>query len=520
MREVDPGILRKPSGLDKPVSMQMRAKLSEWYSENLDGNQQKLARFLIQSTVRVNMDLGIHPLYIFKTDGKVFMNGDWVKVQPKGYSTNAASLGEIICEVIRSGLLTKDMVERQITSYEPKGTQESTVPIEELRYLYKKLIEESSSRTNKLANMLTQFGNGRYYSRNIGFATGQLLSDMRAISYDVLEPDRAAAEAQRRKENEKARAERQAQMSEREKQIEKEREEQKQKEAREVAERLKVEEREAKEAEEAEEKAKRLKAEMENAADDAWLDAKFTEIADWLNSEDSDIEDVVSTATFKNSKAMLDVGLPREAILHAFAFTWSDHVKNELEIPSFDPLDYGEDLDGQHRATAYVEKLVDAEIPILLIGPTQTGKGFIAKNIANNRGLQFGSVPLNAGASIMWLFGRNMPQGYVSTDFIRCYEEGGVFLFDEIDAADANLLIAVNDALSNGVLSNPVKDMRIDKHENFIALAAANTTGEGADASYAGRERLDAATLERFRMGRVLIDYDRELQSKILMGEI
>lgn len=155
----------------------------------------------------------------------------------------------------------------------------------------------------------------------------------------------------------------------------------------------------------------------------------------------------------------------------------------------------------------------------MLVGPTQAGKGFLSKNIAKNREIQFGSVPLSAGTSISWLFGRNMPKGFVGTDLIRCYEEGGVFLLDEMDAADSNLLIGINDALSNGELSNPVVDQRIKKHEHFIPLAAANTFGLGADADYTGRERLDMATLERWRMGRVEVGYDRKLQKEIFRAE-
>jgi MoxR-like ATPase len=216
---------------------------------------------------------------------------------------------------------------------------------------------------------------------------------------------------------------------------------------------------------------------------------------------------------------MYKVGIPVDAILHAFGMAWPDEVRQELEIPDFDPREFKESKKGQHSVVPYVEALVEAGVPAFLIGPTQAGKGFLTKNISENRKVQYGSVPLSAGTSISWLFGRNMPKGFVGTDFIRCYEEGGVFLLDEMDAADANLLIGINDALSNDELSNPVIDARIDKHEHFIPVAAANTMGLGADADYTGRERLDMATLERWRMGRVEVKYDRALQELILRKE-
>lgn len=229
--------------------------------------------------------------------------------------------------------------------------------------------------------------------------------------------------------------------------------------------------------------------------------------------------DVISTATFKNAGRMYNVGIPAKGILHAMALHWPQSVKDNLELEDYDPATFGTPRPGEHKLTPYVEALINARIPVLLVGPTQAGKGYISKAIAKARELPFGSTPLSAGTSLAWLFGRNMPHEFVGTDFLKCYENGGVYLADEMDAADPNLLIAINDSISNGELSNPVKDERIEKHDDFILIAAANTLGLGADADYTGRERLDMATLERFRMGRVMIDYDRELQEQILLSE-
>ena len=80
---------------------------------------------------------------------------------------------------------------------------------------------------------------------------------------------------------------------------------------------------------------------------------------------------------------------------------------------------------------------------------------------------------------------------------------GGVFLFDEIDAADANVLLVVNSALANGRMSVPSRhDQPVaKKHSEFVCIAAANTFGRGADRVYVGRNELDEATLDRFRIG-------------------
>lgn len=143
---------------------------------------------------------------------------------------------------------------------------------------------------------------------------------------------------------------------------------------------------------------------------------------------------------------------------------------------------------------------------ILLVGPAGCGKSTSAKQLSEILGLQFGATCLTAGASETWLFGRQTPNGFVEGAFSKLYREGGVFLADEIDAADPNLLLSINTALANGILFNPISGKSFERHKDFIFLGAANTFGLGADDKYTGRMRLDAATLDRFII--IDVDYD------------
>ena len=121
------------------------------------------------------------------------------------------------------------------------------------------------------------------------------------------------------------------------------------------------------------------------------------------------------------------------------------------------------------------------------------------------------------------LLGRLLPVGdggqfeYVRSEFVRCYEEGGVFLFDEIDAADSNTLLVLNAALANGrmALSNRPENPVANKHPDFVCIAAANTFGTGADRQYVGRSHLDESTLDRFRIGQIEMDYDAEVEATL-----
>lgn len=50
-------------------------------------------------------------------------------------------------------------------------------------------------------------------------------------------------------------------------------------------------------------------------------------------------------------------------------------------------------------------------------------------------------------------------------------------------------------------------------------IATANTFGRGANRSYAGRNQLDEATLDRFRIGTVECDYDATIEAALCPDE-
>jgi hypothetical protein len=57
------------------------------------------------------------------------------------------------------------------------------------------------------------------------------------------------------------------------------------------------------------------------------------------------------------------------------------------------------------------------------------------------------------------------------------------------------------------------------KSGDFIALATANTLSQGATKFYA-RNKLDAATLDRWNCGRVFIRFDRNLEYFKVFGRM
>ena len=154
---------------------------------------------------------------------------------------------------------------------------------------------------------------------------------------------------------------------------------------------------------------------------------------------------------------------------------------------------------------------------ILIVGPAGCGKTHCVAQVADALGLSFGFLSLSGGISESHLIGRYAPTGengrfeYRPAPFVEFYRNGGVFLLDEIDAADPNVLVVVNAALANGHLRLPDGTV-VDRHADFVCVAAANTFGTGADRQYVGRNQLDAATLDRFAACRLSFDYDTELE--------
>lgn len=178
----------------------------------------------------------------------------------------------------------------------------------------------------------------------------------------------------------------------------------------------------------------------------------------------------------------------------------------------------------------YVLKLATARIPVMLIGPAGTGKSHLAQQVASMirteshpDGLPYGETPMTPGATRGDLLGRmtaspDKSDRFVLSRFVEIYSGGGVFNFEEIDASDPGMLIVVNNALASGRLFNSVNGEVYTRHPDFVPMATANTFGMGADAKYTGREKLDLATIDRFRMGRVILNLDEALAERMMFG--
>lgn len=151
--------------------------------------------------------------------------------------------------------------------------------------------------------------------------------------------------------------------------------------------------------------------------------------------------------------------------------------------------------------------------PVMLFGKPGTSKSYSAHQAADALGLTFGLISLNPQTPESRLFGfRDAGGTYHRTLFRDAFENGGIYLIDEIDNASDALLTSLNSALANGHGAFP--DGLVKRHADFVCIATANTPGRGGDVNHAGRRPLDAATIDRF----VCIEWknDNDLEKKLV----
>jgi len=156
-------------------------------------------------------------------------------------------------------------------------------------------------------------------------------------------------------------------------------------------------------------------------------------------------------------------------------------------------------------------RMADGYVPNLWIaGPAGSGKTKAASQAAEALGLPFhtNGALLMAHEVLGYLDANGC---YHRTAFREAYENGGIYLFDEIDGSSNEALLPLNSALANGFCTFP--DGQVTRHKDCRIIAAANTWGFGATAEYVGRAKIDSAVISRF--APMAWDYDEELERDI-----
>lgn len=170
-----------------------------------------------------------------------------------------------------------------------------------------------------------------------------------------------------------------------------------------------------------------------------------------------------------------------------------------------------------HKILKIIQSMKRKEKNIMLVGGAGGGKTHLVNQVAKSLGLEFYPFSVGSQTTKSDLLGFINANGVYMPSVIRqAYENGGVLLLDEFDAAHPGVVTILNSLLANGHSSFP--DKIVSKHEKFICICACNTYGKGANIDYVGRNRLDAATLDRFIV--VDVDYDSTLEKILTQHDI
>jgi cobaltochelatase CobS len=239
--------------------------------------------------------------------------------------------------------------------------------------------------------------------------------------------------------------------------------------------------------------------------------------SEWQNS-DKVLDEKISKLTSKTGEIEKRLGDNQGNLSDQIKIikTEIENLKKRKPIDLIITTDHSNKIDigKQHHQFPTLIKILATKLNVYLVGPAGSGKTHAAIQVAKALNIPFHFT--GAVASEFKLTGFMDAQGrIVSTEFRKAYENGGLFLFDEIDASYPQAVLAFNAALANDYMDFP--DKRVPRHQDFYCIAAANTYGQGADRQYIGRNQLDAASLDRF----VFIDwsYDENLERDLAANE-
>lgn len=170
-----------------------------------------------------------------------------------------------------------------------------------------------------------------------------------------------------------------------------------------------------------------------------------------------------------------------------------------------------------HPQVPQIAAWLRAGVPVWGFGAAGSGKTHMARQIAAMLDVQPFIMSVDPTMTVSKIMGyRNVANGEFVPGFSYLpYKDGGLLAADEKDTGDAGVMAAANAMLSNGHYLFPNGET-VTRNAKFHYLALANTKGMGAVAGYVARNRLDAATLDRFAV--IEIKYDKGLESALACG--
>lgn len=163
----------------------------------------------------------------------------------------------------------------------------------------------------------------------------------------------------------------------------------------------------------------------------------------------------------------------------------------------------------QHQSMPKLISALSLNLNVLLVGPTGTGKSYMASQAAKALGLEAYQPPSMTSQTTEAKFAGFIDAGgtYHPTEVYRwaTNPDGGLIILDELDNGNPNVNGWWNTALANRFIVFP-NGVRAELTKNHLVAATANTYGFGRSREFVGRNPVDFATKSRFIELSILID--------------
>lgn len=217
---------------------------------------------------------------------------------------------------------------------------------------------------------------------------------------------------------------------------------------------------------------------------------------------------IVAAQVAAQVQAAMDArpALDREAIA-AIARDAAQVVRIELVKPDAPPV-VVEGL--HHEAFPSLLAFLAAGQHVYLYGPAGGGKSSAAKAAAKALGLAFASTGKIESRYDLIGF-RDAHGRTIRTPFREVWQNGGLFLLDELDRSDPSAVVALNNALATGDMDFP--DATIAKHPTTLIVGGGNTRLAGGDRNYTAAISQDASVQDRFAF--LPWSYDERLEREL-----
>lgn len=166
----------------------------------------------------------------------------------------------------------------------------------------------------------------------------------------------------------------------------------------------------------------------------------------------------------------------------------------EIKMPDAPPITIAS---GEHKSFPKLLQYLKINRRVILTGSAGTGKSMAVKKAAELFGLGFYlQTPVTMAHEYL---GHKDAQGvFHETPTFQAYTKGGLLLWDEADAGLPDAMLAANPIFDGNGFATFGDGKMYAQHPDFMAVFNMNTDGNGATMQYAGRNRLDGATLARF----------------------